>query len=282
MTGGFCGNEVQLDRCIRRVRREIERAIGIHSQIPRINPGEPFAVIETCIAEAAAAHFLVKEKPLSRRVSDREMRELQIIHDEARSRSSSLGGRTNSLAEKSQLIAETSPAIVRQVAGEIPPLGFEFRVRMMIAREIILPSRLGDLPIRRHAANRQDGNPIGRSKSEICESASFAPHRLRDIDSSRPPRWNPSGHDRRRDDPDRRPGQRPPREGELNRPSEKSAIDHAGQDKGQAKARSQPKHAGEQTDHPAFPEEQTPDLCRRRPDRAHHAQFPRAFRHQRR
>ena len=117
----------------------------------------------------------MKEKPLSCRVSDREMRELQVIHDEARSCPSPLDRGTNTLPKKSQFIAETLAPIVRQVAGEIPPLGFELVVRMMITRKVILPAWRRDPPVRRHAAHRQNGNPIGHSNSEACDS----PHSLR-------------------------------------------------------------------------------------------------------
>ncbi len=114
------------------------------------------------------------------------MGKLQIINDEARSRPGALGGRPNPLAKKSQLITETATALIRQVAGEIPPLGLEIRVRMMIARKLVLPSRLGYSPIRRHATNRQGREPARNPKSEICNS----PHSLLTASamSSRPAR----------------------------------------------------------------------------------------------
>ena len=84
------------------------------------------------------------------------MSKLQIVNDEARSRSRALGGRPNPLAKKSQLVTETAAAFIRQVAGEIPPLGLEIRVRMVIARELVLPSRLGHSPICRQTAKREE------------------------------------------------------------------------------------------------------------------------------
>src|SRR4029434_5886248 len=111
----------------------------------------------------------MKEKPLSCRVSDREMRELQVIHDEARRCLSPLDRRTNTLPKKSQFIAETSAMIVRQISGKIPPLSFERIVGVMIARKIVQPARLRDLPVRRHAADGQDGYQISHSNFEACD-----------------------------------------------------------------------------------------------------------------
>ena len=82
-------------------------------------------------------------------IRDREMRELKIADDEARQPGLAFGGWTNALAKEGQLIAEPAPGGIGQIAGEIPPLGLELRMRVMIARKFIEPSGFGDFPVRR-------------------------------------------------------------------------------------------------------------------------------------
>src|SRR5438270_1991447 len=118
-------------------------AVRAHLQIPRINPRQSLAVIKAGFAECAAARLLRKMKLLRRNIGHGEVRELQIVRDEARSVWRALVRRADSLPEKRDL--KTEPAAVRleQITGEIPPLGLEFRMRMMIARELVIPARLG-------------------------------------------------------------------------------------------------------------------------------------------
>ena len=126
MTGGFCRDEMQLDRGIRRLRREIERTIAIDCQVPRIDPGQAIAVIETGLAETAAARFLVKEELLFRDVRHREMRELQIIDHEARGRRARVPPAAGCPAGKKSAHSRSGGLPrSREVAREIPPLGFE-------------------------------------------------------------------------------------------------------------------------------------------------------------
>src|SRR5205814_10193475 len=77
------------------------------------------------------------------------------------------GKRPDPVPEKSQLVAELPAFRIENISGEIPPLGFELRVRVMIPRKFIMPTWLGDFPIRgrRHTRQRdQHARPNPKSK----------------------------------------------------------------------------------------------------------------------
>ncbi len=77
-----------------------ERAVVLDEKVPRFNPGNAIAVVESCLAETPATGFLLKRKAFAGNIRDREMRKLQIIDHEAREPLSALGWRSNSLAKK--------------------------------------------------------------------------------------------------------------------------------------------------------------------------------------
>jgi hypothetical protein len=76
------------------------------------------------------------------------MRELEIVDNEARGLPIALGRGLNSVSKEGQLIAEAPTFGIENIPGEIPPFGFEFAVRVMVARKFAAPSGLGDFPVR--------------------------------------------------------------------------------------------------------------------------------------
>src|SRR5207302_6165649 len=110
---------------------------------PIVNPRNAFAIIETRIAKCTATRFLFEMKLFSAHVRDGEVRDFQIVHDEARHLWIALVRRTNSLPEKRQLVAETVSGRIEKIPGEVPPLSFKIGMRKMIARKFVLPAGLG-------------------------------------------------------------------------------------------------------------------------------------------
>src|SRR3954464_7688243 len=72
------------------------------------------------------------------------------------------------MPKEGQLVTETSALPIGKVAGEIPPLGFEFDVRMMIAGKFITPARLRRFPI---ASRRRDGEQESEKKRRAFHSS---------------------------------------------------------------------------------------------------------------
>src|SRR5207248_855536 len=138
---------MQTDRSWSPFRCNIERVIGIPRECPMVDPGQTTAISEAGFPKRAAAALLLETKSLARDVRDGEVRELQVVDDKTGSVWITLGGRPNALPEKGQFVTEAMVVIVGQIAGEVPPFGFEFAVHVMVPRELILPARLCFLPI---------------------------------------------------------------------------------------------------------------------------------------
>src|SRR5262245_34735048 len=125
---------MKLDLSLRRLSCEVKRTIRIHPQRPSVDPGQPRPFVETGVTEAPAARFVEEEEVLPVLISHSEVREFQVVDNEAGCGPRALVGWANALPEKSELVTEALAARIGQVAGEVPPFGPEHFVHMVIAR----------------------------------------------------------------------------------------------------------------------------------------------------
>src|SRR5205814_289016 len=147
-----------MDRARGARRGEFENPISLRGETPIIDPRHSLAIVESRFAEGAAARLLFEAKLLTADVGDREVRELQVVDDEARGVRIAVGRRLDSVAEKRQLVTEPMAIGIEQIAGKIPPLGFEFAMRVVVPGKFVPPAGLGDFPISRESSRRQKGN----------------------------------------------------------------------------------------------------------------------------
>src|SRR5438132_1250783 len=166
--GPFTRAQMKMDRARPAGGGDIERIIRIQRERPIVNPGQALAVVETGLTKCAPAHFLFEAETFPRDIGEGEVRKLQIVDDETRCVGIARGPGSDPVAEESQLVTELAAVRVENISGEIPPLGFELRVRVMIPRKFIMPTRLSDFPIRGRRRTRQrDKQTIQNQKSKI-------------------------------------------------------------------------------------------------------------------
>ena len=89
------------------------------------------------------------------------MGKLQIFDDKVRSGWSSLRWRNNALSEKSELETKPAAGLIEKIARKVPPFGLEFRMGVMVARELILPARSRAAPTLSQAACRRPNDHRG-------------------------------------------------------------------------------------------------------------------------
>ena len=75
---------MKLDVSLRRLSCEVKRTIRIHPQHPSVDPGQSRSFVETGVTEAAAARFVEEEEVFPGLISHSEVREFQIVGNEAR------------------------------------------------------------------------------------------------------------------------------------------------------------------------------------------------------
>ena len=133
----------QGELCILRLKSELPRTN--QPQGPIINPGDPVSIGKARLAERSPRHFLrIAELPLAD-IRHRKMRQLDVVHGETRHR---VLPSPRALTEKRQLESELPSILGCEIAGEIPPFGFEIRMREVVAGKFVFPSRQGQRPIR--------------------------------------------------------------------------------------------------------------------------------------
>ena len=86
------------------------------------------------LAQRTAADPLRNVELSGREVADREVAEVKIAHGPFALRLR--GGELHALAKERELVAEFARMAVLHVAREVPPLGFEIRMRPVIARKL--------------------------------------------------------------------------------------------------------------------------------------------------
>lgn len=194
-SGSVNGPRLGVFQCQRNSRRavfraQLEFAGRREHQLPVLDPREPRPAIrvqpvETRLTKRATIQFLQKAKPLPVHVRDGEVRELQIVHDEARRFPAALRRRTNALAKERDLIAEPPARRGAKFPGKIPPLRFELRMGPMITGKFKMPSRQGLTPFTFRAGQRtqstaahEDREPPTEMVAEVARSESHRTPKL--------------------------------------------------------------------------------------------------------
>ncbi len=132
--------------------------VRLGQQLPVVQPGQGFvaddAVSKPGVAERAASDVLREVEALPVEFGHREMRELEIALDEARTRLAYREHRRQTLrrqrplAEKGQLVTVGLAALVAEIAREIPPFRFVIGVDGVVLGESVRPAGQGETPIR--------------------------------------------------------------------------------------------------------------------------------------
>ena len=141
----FCRCQVERHGKVRVSRFEAELTGAGQPQNPVINPSNAVTVGKSRLTEGAARHLLGETEPPVRNVRDREMSQLDVIDGEPRAR---ILTASHSLTKKGQLESEFASVLPREVSREIPPLCLEPRMRLVIAGELVFPSRQSNVPVR--------------------------------------------------------------------------------------------------------------------------------------
>ena len=162
--------------------------------------------------------FCSKAELLLRDIGDREMGELQIADHEARQRPDRVPRVANPLPEKRQLVAEAAPVRIGDVAGEIPPLGFELTwMRGDRAETHSCQPGSAVLPI----CGTRSLRTSAKSNKQVSR---FIPSRNASATTSRPARHagRMPGDDATADNPHRRQARASPRETRVEWSSQKT------------------------------------------------------------
>jgi len=124
-----------------------ERAVVLHEKVPRFNPGNAIAVVESCLAETPATGFLLKEKRLPVISVTSEMRKLQIMTRSARAaHCASAGGRIPWRKNVELVTKATTFFVPQDLPVQYHHSVFEFEMSVMVLRKFVRPARLGNFP----------------------------------------------------------------------------------------------------------------------------------------
>lgn len=129
---------------------------------PILDPCNPPAIVKARIAEGPARELLEMMEFPSANVRDCKVGEFDIPLNEARCRQG-LGRIRDALTKKCELIAEFLTSLGTQIAGEIPPLGFEAGMTTMIRWELVIPPRHRNTPIRKRRRDEEQTNEAEQS-----------------------------------------------------------------------------------------------------------------------
>ena len=134
---------------------------------------------EVGLAQRAPAEFFGEMEAVGLAVGDGEVTEVDVAHGPG---GAGLGGDgLEAVPEEGELVAVGVAGGVLQIAGEVPPLGFEFGMGAVVAGELPAPGRQGSRPVfsrgncergnqkRGEALRREDGrSPCTQGLGDRC------------------------------------------------------------------------------------------------------------------
>ena len=115
-----------------------------HPQLPVVNPRHAVALGKARLAERPARDLLRIMESSAGNFRHREVGQLDVTDRKTRP---GPGLPLHALTEKRELIPVVPPIVSGQIPREIPPLSFELRVRMVIPRKFVFPTRQSQGPL---------------------------------------------------------------------------------------------------------------------------------------